>query len=101
MVGLGGIAPSPGTPDDGVRFRTTIAFGVRNEPGTLPSRGLPGGASISRSWTRPSRAAAWEYVFWADLDAHRDDPPAAAALDELASVTTIVRVFGTYARATT
>ena len=86
----------------GTAFRTTIAFGVRNEPGTLlAALQVFAGRSInlSKLESRPSRAAAWEYVFWTDLDAHRDDPACAQALDELARVATMVRVLGTYPRA--
>ena len=82
-------------------FRTTIAFGVRNEPGTLlaalqvfAARSI----NLSNLESRPSRAAAWEYVFWADLDAHAADADCAAALDELDAVATMVRVLGTYPR---
>jgi chorismate mutase / prephenate dehydratase len=83
-------------------FRTTIAFGVRNEPGTLlrALRVFAGRSiNLSRLESRPSRAAAWEYVFWADLDAHRSDPNCAAAIDELVAVATMVRVLGSYPRA--
>jgi prephenate dehydratase len=90
-------------PAGGTSFRTTIAFGVRNEPGTLlaalqvfAARSI----NLSKLESRPSRAAAWEYVFWADLDAHKDEPECAAALQELASVATMVRALGTYPKAT-
>ena len=83
-------------------FRTTLAFGVRNEPGTLlqalrvfADRSI----NLSKLESRPSRAAAWEYVFWADLDADAGDSNCAAALEELAAVATMVRVLGTYRRA--
>lgn len=88
--------------DSAPAFRTTIAFGVRNEPGTLlAALQVFAGRSInlSKLESRPSREAAWEYVFWADLDAHQAAPSCAAALDELARVTTMVRVFGTCPRA--
>jgi prephenate dehydratase len=82
--------------------RTTLAFGVRNEPGTLlqalrvfADRSI----NLSKLESRPSRAAAWEYVFWADLDADRADANCASALNELAAVATMVRVLGTYRRA--
>ena len=94
-------APGPAAAGDGP-FRTTLAFGVRNEPGTLlqalrvfADRSI----NMSKLESRPSRAAAWEYVFWADLDAHRADSNCAAAIDELAVAATMVRVFGSYARA--
>ena len=85
-------------------FRTTIAFGVRNEPGALLAvlevfarRGI----NLSNLESRPTRDAPWEYVFWADLDAGRDDPSCAAALAELAEFTTRLRVFGSYPKAAT
>jgi prephenate dehydratase len=81
--------------------RTTIAFGVRNEPGTLlaalrvfADRGI----NLSKLESRPSRSAAWEYVFWADLDAHERDRACSAALDDLRAVATMVRVLGSYRR---
>ena len=88
----------------GGAFRTTLAFGVRNEPGTL--LGVLGvfarrGINLSNLESRPSRTAAWEYVFWADLDAHREDPACAAALAEADAFTTLIRVFGSYPRAAT
>lgn len=81
--------------------RTTLAFGVRNEPGTLlaalqvfANRGI----NLSKLESRPSRSAAWEYVFWADLDAATTEPATAAALDDLRAVATMVRVLGSYRR---
>ena len=96
-------APADGPGGDGIApFRTTLAFGVRNEPGTLlqalrvfADRSI----NLSKLESRPSRGAAWEYVFWADLDADRTDPNCAAAIEQLAAVATMVRVFGSYQRA--
>lgn len=82
--------------------RTTLVFAVRNEPGTL-LRALrtfaERGVNLSKLESRPSRTAAWEYVFWADLDADAADPACAAALAELQTVATMVRVFGSFQRA--
>jgi prephenate dehydratase len=82
--------------------RTTVVFGVRNEPGTLlvalhafADRGV----NLSKLESRPSRERAWEYVFWADLDAAAADPATAAALADLAASATLVRVLGSYRRA--
>ncbi len=46
--------------------------------------------------SRPSRERAWEYVFWIDLDGDIADPTMAAALDDLAAVTTTTRRLGSY-----
>ncbi len=85
-----------------VASRTTLAFGVRNEPGTLlAALGVFARRSInlSKLESRPSRSAPWEYVFWADLDANAADPACAAALDDLRREAAMLRVFGTYPRA--
>lgn len=83
--------------------RTVLAFGVRNEPGTLlaalrvfAERGL----NLSRLESRPARTSAWEYVFWVDLDADVTEPAAAAALAELRSTAAMVRILGSYPRPT-
>ena len=87
-------------PTDGP-WRTTLAFVVRNEPGTL-LRALSvfadRGVNLSSLESRPSRSVAWEYVFWVDLDAAADEPAAAAALADLRAVATTVRVLGSYRR---
>jgi prephenate dehydratase len=85
-----------------VTDRTTLAFAVRNEPGTLLSvlrvladRQL----NLSTLESRPSREVAWEYVFWADVDADLLAPDGAAALAEIRPLTTMIRVLGAYQRA--
>jgi prephenate dehydratase len=101
------VVARPGTPalpaDPGVPRRTTLAFGVRNEPGTLLAAlrtFADHGVNLSRLESRPSRERAWEYVFWTDADADASDAECAAALATLGDVATSVRVFGSYARAT-
>lgn len=93
---LGITPPRPGP------RRTTLVFAVRNEPGTLlaalrafADRDI----NLSKLESRPSRHAAWEYVFWADLDADAADPACAAAIDGLRAVSTMVRLLGSYPRA--
>jgi len=83
----------------GTAQRTTIVVAVRNEPGTLLSvlqvianHGL----NMRKLESRPSRERAWEYVFWIDLDGDAADPHMAVALHELAAVTTMTRVLGSY-----
>jgi len=82
--------------------RTTLVFAVRNEPGAL-LRALRAfaarGVNLSSLESRPSRTAAWEYVFWADVDADAADPACAAAIEKLRAVTTMVRILGSYRRA--
>ena len=93
-------AAAPGSPQR--PMRTTVAFAVRNEPGTLLAAlraFAERGVNLSKLESRPSRTAAWEYVFWTDVDADAADPACAVALDDLRTVSTMVRVFGSYPRA--
>lgn len=104
------VVGAPGTAVDGIRpsraddwpRRTTLVFAVLNEPGTL-LRALRAfaerGVNLSALESRPSRSAAWEYVFWVDLDADAAEPACAAAIDDLRASSTMVRVLGSYARA--
>jgi prephenate dehydratase len=81
--------------------RTTVAFAVRNEPGTLLAvlRVLADQRlNLSTLESRPSRRVAWEYVFWADIDADLLSSDAAAVLDAIRPLTTMVRVLGAYER---
>jgi prephenate dehydratase len=98
------LASGPGAtpPDPGRPMRTTLAFAVRNEPGTLLAAlgaFAAQGVNLSKLESRPSRSAAWEYVFWVDADTDAASPACVAALAGLRSVATMVRVFGSYPRA--
>jgi prephenate dehydratase len=84
--------------------RTTLAFAVRNQPGTLLAvlRVLADQRlNLSTLESRPSRQVAWEYIFWADIDADLLSPGAGAALEAIRPLTTMVRVLGAYQRGTT
>ena len=82
--------------------KSTIVFATPNVPGSLyrclgvfARRGI----NMSQLESRPSRAARWEYVFWADLDIDAESPEAAEAFAELRGETAMLRVIGTYAKA--
>jgi prephenate dehydratase len=82
--------------------RTTLVLAVRNEPGTLLAVlrvFAEHGLNMSKLESRPSRERAWEYVFWVDLDADDAEPATQAALNALVTVTTMLRVLGSYPKA--
>ncbi|HUG49037.1 MAG TPA: prephenate dehydratase [Candidatus Limnocylindria bacterium] len=79
--------------------RTTLAFGVANEPGTLLrvlSVFAGNGINMSKLESRPSRARDWEYVFWADLDTDLCAEGSAVILQQLGQVTVSLRTLGCY-----
>jgi chorismate mutase/prephenate dehydratase len=57
------------------------------------------GINLTRIESRPRGEKRWEYVFFADLEGHRQDPAVARALERLGELCAGVRVFGSYPRA--
>jgi len=79
--------------------KTSLLISVRNRPGALYRMLRPlaeQGVSMTRIESRPSRQALWEYVFYIDVDGHRDDPAVAAVLDAMEKEAFAVRVLGSY-----
>ena len=82
--------------------KTTIAFGVPyDKPGTLV--GVLNSFSkekvnLSRIESRPSRKALGEYIFYVDLEAHREDLALKRALSAVASEFSFYRWLGSYPR---
>ncbi len=79
--------------------KTSILFDTPHERGAL--HGVLGvferhGINLSRIESRPMPGELWHYVFYADLEGHRDDPNVSAALAELATRERQVKVLGSY-----
>src|SRR5262249_18910346 len=90
--------------EDGPRTgadKTTLGFALRDEPAAL-RRALEifdaAGVNLSRIESRPSRQAAWEYVFLVDLEGHREDEAVARALHELGTRCESLTLLGSYPR---
>jgi chorismate mutase/prephenate dehydratase len=95
VIGAQSVLPSG---DD----KTSILVSVNNKPGALYAMLKPiagHGISMTRIESRPSRQAMWEYVFYIDLDGHRDDANVAAALATLEQEACAVKVLGSYPKA--
>jgi chorismate mutase / prephenate dehydratase len=82
--------------------KTTLGFSLRDEPGAL-HRALAifdaAGVNLTRIESRPSKRAAWEYVFLVDLQGHRDDEAVAGVVRELRAHCESVQHLGSYPRA--
>jgi len=57
------------------------------------------GVSMTRIESRPSRRRNWDYVFFIDLEGHAAESPAAEALAELETRSSLFRVLGAYPKA--
>ena len=82
--------------------KTSLLISVNNKPGALYRMLQPIAQhkiSMTRIESRPSRQAMWEYVFYIDVDGHRDDAAVAAALEALENEAFAVKVLGSYPKA--
>ncbi|MGH8799065.1 MAG: prephenate dehydratase [Casimicrobiaceae bacterium] len=78
---------------------TSLVMAAQNRPGAVHALLEPlarHGVSMSRLESRPARTGLWEYLFFVDLEGHRDDPPVAAALAELGARAPFLKLLGSY-----
>jgi chorismate mutase/prephenate dehydratase len=93
---LGDADPAPSGRD-----RTSLVMSAENKPGAVHALLSPiaaHGVSMSRIESRPARArsARWEYVFFIDVEGHREDARVAAAIAELRQRAPFLKVLGSY-----
>ena len=81
------------------RDKTSLIMSAPNRTGSLHELLLPfsqSGVSMSRLESRPARNALWEYVFYVDVEGHRDEPAVKAALEALARNAAYLKTLGSY-----
>ena len=81
------------------RDETSLVMSAPNRPGAVHGLLEPlarHGVSMTRFESRPARTGLWEYLFFVDLAGHRNDPPVAAALAELAERAPFLKLLGSY-----
>ncbi len=89
-----------GTPEADAN-KTTIVFALPSTPGAL-FKALSVFAlrdiNLTKLESRPLRGRPWEYLFYVEVEARRDDLACARALTHLAEFAKWTRVLGTYKR---
>jgi chorismate mutase/prephenate dehydratase len=91
-------------PVAGGQYKTSIVVATPDQPGVLFRVLEPlsrSGINLTKIESRPTRARAWHYVFFLDLDGHCSDAPVAGALAELGGICELVKVLGSYRKADT
>lgn len=82
--------------------RTSLLVTTTNKAGALHQLLKPlaeRGIGMSKIESRPSRKGVWEYVFFIDIEGHKDDPALSAALAEIEHESAMVRILGSYPKA--
>jgi chorismate mutase/prephenate dehydratase len=82
--------------------KTSLMFTTQNRAGGLHTMLSPfaeHGISMTRIESRPSRRGQWDYVFFVDVDGHREDKNLKQALRELDRVAAQVKILGSYPKA--
>ncbi|HUQ28325.1 MAG TPA: prephenate dehydratase [Usitatibacter sp.] len=81
------------------RDKTSMILSARNRAGAVYEMLTPfatRGVSMTKFESRPSRVALWEYLFFVDIEGHRDDANVAAALAEVEKLAGYLKVLGSY-----
>lgn len=79
--------------------KTAVLIASPSRPGSLLRLLEPmnrHGVNMTRIESRPSRRGIWTYVFFIDMEGHRDDPAVAAVLAELEQQASLFKVLGSY-----
>lgn len=82
--------------------KTSLLFSVKHSAGSL-FRALGSFKKYKLNMTkiesRPSRLKAWEYLFFVDIEGHRDDAPVRKAIQDLDKHCLLLTVLGSYPKA--
>jgi chorismate mutase / prephenate dehydratase len=81
------------------RDKTSLAMATRNIPGAVVDLLAPlakHGVSMSKLESRPAHTGLWEYVFFVDIDGHRENPHVHAAMLEMADKAAFLKILGSY-----
>ena len=81
------------------RDKTSLVLSARNRAGAVYEMLTPfatRGVSMTKFESRPSREALWEYLFFVDIEGHRDNPEVAAALVDVGRIAGYIKVLGSY-----
>jgi chorismate mutase/prephenate dehydratase len=91
---LGNYEPKPSGRD-----KTSLVLSAKNRAGAVYEMLTPfatRGVSMTKFESRPARVALWEYLFFVDIEGHRDDPQVAEALAEVGRIAGYIKVLGSY-----
>lgn len=84
--------------------KTSLILSTRNVPGAMHELLTPlavNQVSMTRLESRPARTGLWEYLFYVDVEGHRQEARVAKALTELEQIASFLKNLGSYPAAVT
>ena len=84
------------------RDKTSLVISTPNKAGAVNALLKPFtelGISMTKFESRPSRSGLWDYLFFIDIEGHRNDAKVQQALAELGERASFVKVVGAYPQA--
>jgi chorismate mutase/prephenate dehydratase len=82
--------------------KTSIICAVTDAPGALYTMLRPlaeRGINMTRIVSRPMKTIAWRYLFFVDLDGHREEPALEACLEEMEEMSAFFKILGSFPKA--
>lgn len=79
--------------------KTSLAIATKNVPGAMVALLEPlarHGVSMTKLESRPSKTGLWEYVFFVDIEGHKQNDAVQLALQELTEKSSVLKVLGSY-----
>ena len=79
--------------------KTSILFAVKDEVGALYKAlesFYKNKVNLTKIESRPTKEKSWDYVFFVDLEGHKEDPHVKRAIEELKERAKMVRILGSY-----
>ncbi|HSG28612.1 MAG TPA: prephenate dehydratase, partial [Candidatus Krumholzibacterium sp.] len=83
--------------------KTSIVLSIKDRVGALYEILKPfgdNGINLTKIESRPSRKKAWDYLFFVDLEGHRDEPKVKETLKRVGEYCEDMKILGSYPRGT-
>ena len=83
--------------------KTSIVLSIKDRVGALYEILKPfgdNGINLTKIESRPSRKKAWDYLFFVDLEGHRDEPKVKKTLKRVGEYCEDMKILGSYPRGT-
>jgi len=83
--------------------KTSIVLSIKDRVGALYEILKPfgdNGISLTKIESRPSKRKAWDYLFFVDLEGHRDEPKVRETLKRVGEYCEDMRILGSYPKGT-